>query len=340
MVHSRVPRLLVTGATGAIGPAVIRAALAAGHDVRALVRRDAPADAPRGVEWWRGDLLDPSSLAAAVRHVDAVVHLAALLHITNPAPELEREYERVNVDGTARLLAAARVAGVPRFVLASTTAVYGDTLGQLADEATAPRPDTWYAASKVRAEQLVLDRGGAGHGPEGIVLRFTAAYGPRVKGNYRRLVLALARGRFVGVGPGLNRRSLVHEDDIAAAVLRAATHDTARSRLYNVADGSPHQVRDIISAISRALGRPVPRFSVPVPLARTAARAVDAATALVGRPLGLRGALDKYLEDSAVDATRIRTELGFEPQVTLERGWAQTITAMRAAGELPAGSTR
>jgi nucleoside-diphosphate-sugar epimerase len=339
MVHSRVPRLLVTGATGAIGPAVVRASLAAGHDVRALVRGDAPADALPGVEWCKGDLLEPASLVAAVRQVDAVVHLAALLHITNPPPALQREYERVNVDGTAHLLAAARAAGVPRFVLASTTAVYGDTHGQVADEGTAPRPDTWYAASKLRAEQLVLDAVG-GSRPEGVVLRFSAAYGPRVKGNYRRLVIALARRRFVGVGAGSNRRSLIHEDDVGAAVMRAATHDTGGGRLYNVADGSPHRVRDIIEAISRALGRPAPRFSVPAPVARTAARAVDAASTLLGRPLGLAGALQKYLEDSAVDATRIRTELGFEPRVTLERGWALTIAAMREAGDLPADSTR
>jgi UDP-glucose 4-epimerase len=332
MVHSRVPRLLVTGATGAIGPAVLRASLAAGHEVRALIRGDAPSAAPPGVEWCAGDLREPASLAAAVRQVDAVVHLAALLHITNPPPELQQEYERVNVDGTAHLLAAARAAGVPRVVLASTTAVYGDTRGQVADEGTAPRPDTWYASSKMRAEQLVLH-----DHPEGVVLRFSAVYGPRVKGNYRRLVLALARGRFVGVGPGTNRRSLVHEDDVGAAAVRAATHETTGSRLYNVADGTPHQVRDIIEAISRALGRPAPRLSVPAPLARTAARAVDAASAVLGKPAGFTRALDKYLEDSAVDATRIRTELGFEPRVTLERGWALTVAGMREAGDLPAG---
>jgi nucleoside-diphosphate-sugar epimerase len=333
-------RLLVTGATGAIGPAVVRALLAAGHDVRALVRRDAPPAAFPGVEWCTGDLREPASLAAAVRQVDAVVHLAALLHITNPPPELRREYERVNVDGTAHLLAVAHASGVRRFVLASTTAVYGDTHGRVADERTTPRPDTWYAESKLRAEQLVLDAVASGGRRMGVVLRLSAAYGPRVKGNYRRLVIALARHRFVGVGPGRNRRSLIHEDDVGAAVMLAATHDNGGSRLYNVADGPPHQVRDIIDAVSRALGRPAPRFSIPLPLARAAAGALDAASALIGTPLGLTRAVEKYLEDSAVDASRIRAELGFEPRVTLERGWSLTIAEMRKAGEVPAGSTR
>jgi nucleoside-diphosphate-sugar epimerase len=333
-------RLLVTGATGAIGPAVVRALLGAGHEVRALVRRDAPAPPRPGVEWCTGELGDTRSLVAAVRHVDAVVHLAALLHITNPPPELRREYERVNVDGTAQLLAAAQAAGIRRFVLASTTAVYGDTHSRVADERTTPRPDTWYAESKLRAEQLVLDAVANAGGRMGVVLRLSAAYGPRVKGNYRRLVIALARRRFVGVGPGRNRRSLIHEDDVGTAVMLAATHDAGGSRLYNVADGPPHQVRDIIDAITRALGRPAPRFSVPLPLARPAASAVDAASTLIGRPLGLTRALDKYLEDSAVDVSRIGTELGFQPRVTLERGWALTIAAMREAGDLPSSSTR
>jgi nucleoside-diphosphate-sugar epimerase len=332
-------RLLVTGATGAIGPAVVRAALGAGHEVRALVRREAPTAPRPGLEWCRGDLGDPRSLVAAIRDVDAVVHLAALLHITNPPPELRREYERVNVEGTAHLLAAARAAGVRRFVLASTTAVYGDTHGEVADERTTPRPDTWYAESKLRAEQLVLEAVAEAGGPMGVVLRLSAAYGPRVKGNYRRLVIALARRRFVGVGPGRNRRSLVHEDDVGAAVLLAATHDAGGSRLYNVAGGPPHQVRDIIDAISRALGRPAPRLAVPLPLARTAAGVLETASTLAGRPLGLTRALAKYLEDSAVDVSRIRAELGFEPRVTLERGWALTIAAMREAGDLPSRAT-
>lgn len=326
-------RVLVTGATGALGPAVIAALQARGRTVRALVRRRDAAAGP-GVECVEGDLTDHASLARAVHDADAVVHLAALLHIVNPAPALRPRYQAVNVDGTAALVAAARAAGVRRFVFAGTTAVYGATAVPV-DESAPPAPDSWYASSKLEAEARVL----AAHRPgafQATVLRVSAVYGPRVKGNYQRLLHALAVGRFVPIGAGANRRSLIYETDAAEAFAAAVALDAAGPAVFNVSDGTPHSLAAIVAAMCRALGRPAPRFAVPAGPVRLAAGLVSAACRAAGRqPPGAVASLAKYFESSVVDAARAARDLGVRPAVDLDTGWRRTVDALRAAGTLP-----
>ncbi|MGE0813632.1 MAG: NAD-dependent epimerase/dehydratase family protein [Vicinamibacterales bacterium] len=326
-------RVLVTGATGALGPAVIAALQARGRAVRALVRPRAAGVGP-GVEWVEGDLTDQASLARAVHDVDAVVHLAALLHIVNPAPALRPRYQAVNVDGTAALVEAARAAGARRFVFAGTAAVYGPTAVAV-DESAPPAPDSWYAASKLEAEARVL----AAHRPgafQATVLRLSAVYGPRVKGNYQRLLQALAARRYVPIGAGRNRRSLIYETDAAEAFAAAVDIDAAGPAVFNVSDGTPHALAAIVEAMCRALGRPAPRFAVPAGPVRAVARLASVACRTVGLPPpGVVSSLTKYFESSVVDAARASRALGVRPVVDLDTGWRRTVDALRAAGSLP-----
>ncbi len=327
-------RVLVTGATGALGPSLVKALTLAGFDVRALARHP---PAPAGPEWCIGDLTDRASLDRAVRGVDATVHLAALLHITNPPPELRTAYHDVNVEGTRALTDAASQAGVRRLVLASTTSVYGPTPAP-ADESKPTAPDSWYAESKLAAEAAAL----ALHRPgtfDVSVLRLSAVYGPRIKGNYQRLLHALAAGRYLPLGPGLNRRSMVHEDDAAAAFVTALGHPAAAGRIFNVTDGAPHRLRDIVAAMCAALGRAEPKLALPVMPAIAGVRVLERLARIVGRTPPITAAtLAKYLEDSVVDASRITRELAFVPRVGLDAGWCSTVRALRALGQLPGGA--
>ena len=266
--------------------------------------------------------------------VDVVVHLAALLHVVNPPPGHDRLYREINAEGTQTVAEAAAAAGVQRLVLASTTAVYGPTGEREASEDTAPAPDSWYAESKLEAER-VARAVGRRTGLEVVVLRLSAVYGPRVRGNYRRLLRAMARGRFVSIGPGRNRRSLVADQDAAQAFVLAARHSAAAGQTFNVADGPAHTVEEILGAMAAAVGRPQPRWHLPTGLARAAAAAGDLAGGAIGRRLGLGPSVEKYLEDSAVDASRLGAVLGFRPQLDLATGWRLTAECLRASGELP-----
>jgi nucleoside-diphosphate-sugar epimerase len=330
------PVCLITGATGAVGPSVVEAFHARGYHVRTLSRH-APAEGllPQGVTPFTGEITDAGTVERATREADIVVHLASLLHIASPGAAMRREYERVNIGGTSTVVAVAQGAGVRRVVVASTIAVYGYQGGVLLDEESPVQPDTLYGETKLAAERLALAARRSDGAPLCTVLRSAAVYGPRVKGNYRRLVDALARHRFVPIGSGLTRRTVVFDCDLASALVLASEHSAAAGRVFNVSDGQPHALSEIIEAICRALERRPPRVHVPAGAVRAAAALADGALHLAGRKPIVRALVDKYLEDAAVDARRIQRELGFAPHVTLQDGWQRTVCALR--GALPAG---
>jgi nucleoside-diphosphate-sugar epimerase len=329
------PFILVTGATGAVGPRVVAALLEYGCRVRTF-SLDAPPDQwPDGVDAQIGDITDPAAVQLAMQGVNAVIHLAALLHIVNPPPEMRKKYERINIGGTAIVVDAAIRAGVSRVVLFSTIAVYGASTGSVLTEASPLRPDSFYAQTKMDAERIVLSAKREDGTPMGTVLRLGAVYGPRIKGNYQRLVQSLARGRFVPVGDGANRRTLVYDRDVARAAVTAAIHNGAAGEIFNVSDGHFHTMNEIVKTIYNALGRNPPWFALPELPVRWAAGLLEGSCKLLGRSSPVtRGTIDKYMEDIAVDSQLIQTVLGFAPQYDLAMGWKETIQEMRRGGNL------
>jgi UDP-glucose 4-epimerase len=318
---------LVTGAGGAIGSTLVQRLLAQGYNVRALVRESAStARMPEGVEVIRSDITDCRGIREAVEGRDVVFHLAAKLHVNNPAPDLKDEYLRVNVEGTRCLAGAARAAGVERLVFFSTISVYGNSQpGQLIDEETALRPDCWYAETKMEGEKVALAELPAA------VLRVAAVYGPGMKGNYPRLVQAMRRKRLALIGDGRNRRTLVHTDDVCDAAIAAAEDDTAVGQIFNVTDGSVHTMREIIVAIADALGQHPPRFHLPARPVRFIAGLLEDGMRLIGKESPIeRATIDKLTEDIAVSGDKIQRQLGFQPRFDLHTGWRQTIEQMPA----------
>jgi len=325
------PLVLITGATGAIGPGVVAELCKAGYAVRALSLDQPQASSfPGGVEVCSGDITDPATVSASMQGVQAVVHMAALLHNFNCPPELYERYERINVGGTAHIIKSASLAHVERVVLFSTIAVYGPSNGAILTENSPPSPETVYAKTKLAAEQIVLNARRRDGQPLGTVLRLGAVYGPGLKGNYQRLLRALACGKFVSIGDGRNRRTLIYDKDVARAAVLALQHPLAAGRIYNVSDGHYHQISDIIQAMSVALGRTPPAFSLPVAPIRWAAGLLEDTARLFGRrlPVG-RATVDTYVEDIAVCSQRIQSELQFRPLYDLKAGWAETVEEMK-----------
>jgi UDP-glucose 4-epimerase len=323
------PIALVTGATGALGPQVVRACQEAGYSVRSLSLHQPDRNVlPVGVDVRVGDVCDEQAVRSAVAGADVVMHLAALLHQFKNVAGLDRQFERVNVGGTNNVVRAAIAGRVRRVVFLSTIAVYGPSSGQVIDERATPRPDTAYGRTKLAAEQAVLAATSGGR-RIGTVLRAAAAYGPRVKGNYRRLAIAIARRRYVQLGPGLNRRTLVYDRDLADAIVLAAEHPAAAGEVFNVSDGRLHTLAEIVAAIHHATGRRPPRFHVPLGPARVFATLCERTCEIVGlRPPLTAALLDKYAEDVAVDGTLIQRTLGFAPSVDLESGWQETMATL------------
>lgn len=317
---------LVTGATGAIGPALVNGLLEQGFRVRVLARQTPPQGLFSGtVDVVQGAITDPATVRLAVRDVELVFHLAALLHVDNPGPEMRGAYESINVEGTRCLVQAAQEARAGRFIFFSTINVYGPSQqGQLLDEASPIRPDSWYAETKAKAEEIVL-----GSMPA-VVLRLASVYGPGMKGNYPRLVAALHRGRFLSIGAGRNRRTMVYIGDMCAAATLAATHRDATGQVYNVTDGQVHTMREILEAICAAGNRRPPRFHLPATPIRLVAGLLEDGARLVGAKAPVsRSTVRRLVEDVAVSGARIQRDLGFQPAYDLAAGWRETVHALR-----------
>lgn len=183
--------LLVTGATGFLGSALVHLAVREGYDVRVTVRdaRRAAELLPAGVDVAVADLFDPAALERAARGCTAVVHLAGAV---GGSPE---ELHRTNVDGTAAVLAAARTAGASRFVFTSSGAAVMDSSGLMAEEPSGPPAlGDPYSRSKAAAEELVLAAAAEGMGA--VVASPVSVYGPSPAGpqSYNALFLSAARG--------------------------------------------------------------------------------------------------------------------------------------------------
>ncbi|MBI9089849.1 MAG: NAD-dependent epimerase/dehydratase family protein [Desulfobacterium sp.] len=322
--------VLVTGATGVVGRFLVTALLKKGYCVRALVRKKVGCDIlPSRVEQVTGDITDAASVCSAVAGVCFVFHLAARLHVNNPSPALKDEYHSVNVAGTLNVLEAASYAKADRIIFFSTISVYGaGKSNQVVDEGSATAPDTLYAGTKLKAEFLIdafcrnrLDA------PEVTVLRLASVYGRRVKGNYKLMIHAVEKGGFVFPGNGDNRRTLVHEEDVASAAILAAEHPLAKGRTFNVTDGTTHTVQDIVTAIARALGKQPLEIHIHDTLIR-------AIVCLLGSPLFRRlprieklgYMIDKMNEHVAVNGGKIQQDLGFVPQWGLDRGMRLALT--------------
>jgi UDP-glucose 4-epimerase len=164
----------------------------------------------------------------------------------------------------------------------------------------------------------------------GTVLRLGAVYGPRIKGNYLRLLQALERGLFVSIGDGCNRRTLIYDRDAARAAMLALRHPSAVGKIFNVSDGEFHPMIEIVKAMCEALGRTPPRIALPIGPVRLAAGLLEDTAGRIGRHSMIgRATIDTYTEDVAVNSQRIQNQLGFVPQFDLRAGWRETVRAMR-----------
>lgn len=324
-------KVLVTGATGAVGPVLVDALLAAGAKVRILSRKAPRPGLFQGpVTVCLGDVRDASAVAAAASGVSVVYHLAGMLHVNSPKKSLDKRYRQINVTGTANVMDAAAAAGACRVIFFSTISVYGPGgPGRVFDEDAPLNPTGPYAETKCEAERIVLGRLDAATGrPLGVVLRLAAVYGPRVRGNYDRMIRALFRGVFLPVGEGENRRTLVFDRDVAAAALLAAKHPNAAGQVFNVTDGTFYSFGRIVSVLCRALDRPAPKLRIPAGITAKLS-SVRKIAGLPGAGLLLRGLalLEKMQEDVAVSGDRIRILIGFTPRYSLAEGMRRTVMA-------------
>lgn len=239
-------KLAITGGTGFVGSHVIDAALAAGHDIKALTRRDQP---PRErLEWISGDLDDRNAVHQLVRETDAIIHVAGVINAPDAAA-----FDQGNVGGTLAMLAAATAGGVHRFVHVSSLAAREPKL-------------SLYGASKARAEELVQSSG-----LDWAIVRPPAVYGP---GDKETLELFKMAKLGLVLLPPKGRISLIHVDDLARLLLTLTATDAPKHIVIEPDDGTPGgwSHKEFAQALGQAVGRRNVSLSAPRPLLHLAAR--------------------------------------------------------------------
>jgi len=309
--------ILVTGGAGFIGSHLVDALLTAGLDVRVLddfstgkqenLRGAEAMAAAHGGNFQliAGDVRSEVKMRDAVDDCAAVCHLAAVASVTQSLADPVGSGS-VTHGGTVNAVRMAVAAEVPRFVLASSCAVYGDAAQLPVAESCAPRPLSPYAEAKLAAEQTCAAAADAGQ-LAAVCLRFFNVYGPRqdpgseYSGVISRFMAAAAKGEPVTVyGDGHQTRDFVYVGDVVAAIVRAIQRPLSGVSVLNVGAGTPTSVLDLLGRLEELAGGPIERR--------------------------FEAARSGEIRDSRADPGRARWVLGWGPGETfaggLEKTWA------------------
>lgn len=310
-------RVLVTGASGFIGSHLIPLLETRGHEVIAAVRHPVS-------DWKRtvvvGDIGADTAWEPVLEGIDAIVHLAARVHVMRDrAADPLAAFRRTNVIGTRRLAEAAAATGVQRMVFVSSVkAVCDESHSEPISADTPPAPRSPYGVSKLEAENALFEVA-ARTGLEAVALRPPLIYGPGVRGNFRTLLGLARRGLPLPLGAVNNRRSLLYVGNLADAIASSLENSEARGR-FVLSDGPAWSTPTLLQTLACAMNRPARLFDVPLPLLELGAR-------LTGR----KGLFDRVAGSLEVEDVAFRNALAWTPPIAAEDGLA--LTARWFAGQ-------
>ena len=298
-------RVLVTGGAGFIGSHLVKALVKAGHQVRVLDNLSTGsvenlADVLDAIEFVRGDVSDYGAVESAVRGVDAVVHLAALIDVAESVEKPDLYFD-VNVRGTYNVAKASR--NINTFVFASSSAVYGEPIRVLIPEDHPLMPKSPYAASKISGEAFVQAFANQ-YGFRPVILRLFNVYGPKQSRAYAGVIIEFIRRVSRGEPPiifsdGEQTRDFIHVGDVVEAIMLSLRNERVRG-VFNIGSGEGVTINHLARLILKLMGREdlKPIYAPP-------------------RPGDIR--------HSIADISRARKELGFKPKVGLEAGIKELI---------------
>lgn len=323
-------KVMVTGADGFIGRAVCLELEKKSHEVIRLVRKDVFENRVQPDEnKFVADICDKTSLKQLEKltQIDAVVHTAGLAH--QFGKRCAEDFRKVNVSGTQNISELAIDLGAKQFIHISSVAVYGNvegrSMGTEIDESTECQPSDMYGMSKLESEEVcqkIL-------GDEKIhltILRLATVIGEEDKGNLLRLIRAIDRRRFIWVGNGKNRKSLIYRRDVAKAIilLLTQTHPAeikSVNNIYNLS-AQPVPMKDIVKNISDNLNKRIFPVHIPAKFVK-AMLGLAYSISRIKRFESYRKTLNKWLSDETYTSKKFKREYNFretyEPCEALSR---------------------
>ena len=312
--------VLVTGANGFVGRTLCRHLTAAGHKVIGGVRTDT---APSSWMEQRtyGDLESSDDFSGVVAGIDAVVHLAARVHMMREtSSDPDAAYDQLNAAVTEKLAKAAASAGVSRFVFLSSVKVNGEATGEQAySETDTPAPEDAYGRSKLAAEQALRDIAATSDLPC-ISLRIPLVYGPGVGANFAALLrlcdlpIPLPLGGLTG-----NRRSLLFVRNLTNAIHTVLEASDPASATYLLSDGEDLSTTGLVRGLRRCLNRSTPDLPIPAGILR-----------MVASMAGKKAAADRLCGSLQIDSSLFRETFDWTPPFSVGQGLAATAAWHRA----------
>ncbi len=307
--------VLVTGASGFLGQALVQQLIVDGFAVTAVSRSQAPTRAPGWI-----CLAHYEDAHTLLQGHACVVHLAARVHVMrDTSADPLTEFRAANVDITLTLARQAAAAGVQRFVFISSVKVNGEGTqpNGAFTETDSPHPQDAYGQSKDEAEQG-LRQIAAETGLDVVIIRPPLVYGSGVRANFATLMRAVQRGWPLPLG-GIthNRRSLVGLDNLVDLIITCIAHPAAANQIFLASDGHDLSTADLVRGLARAAGVPARLMPVPVWMLRAAA-------ALLGK----NAAAQRLCGSLQVDISKARDILGWVPPVSVDEGLRRAFAKM------------
>ncbi|MDX9687533.1 UDP-glucose 4-epimerase family protein [Halopseudomonas formosensis] len=311
-------KILLTGANGFVGRAVLDRLVQIGHPVKAAVRSSGAELGSQVKRIVISGLDANTDWSLALEDIVAVIHSAARVHVMNDqTPDPLAEFRKVNVDGTLHLARQAALAGVKRFIFISSIKVNGEGTrpGLPYTAFDAPDPQDPYGVSKMEAEEG-LRRIAQDTGMELVIIRPVLVYGPGVKANFRSMMSWVNRGIPLPLGAIHNKRSLVSLDNLVDLIVTCIDHPRAANQTFLVSDGEDLSTSEMLRKMAAALGRPARLLPVP-------ATVLEGAAGLLGK----RGVAQRLCGSLQVDIGHTRETLGWSPPVSVDQGFRAAASA-------------